>query len=119
MTSSRALPIIILLAMAVQPHRVQAESRLPQSGSYEITVRLELPHLERWGVDRTKTICLPTSGERDDIPVPNPFAKCTAANLVTDGLSSNTTLFALAAEQPRVTPLICSQPTHSLAVSRW
>jgi Protein of unknown function (DUF3617) len=90
MTSSRALPTIILLAMAVQPYRVQAESRLPQSGSYEITVRLELPHLERWGVDKTKTICLPTSRERDEIPVPvlsanNPFTKCTAANLVTDG----------------------------------
>jgi len=51
---------------------------------------LELPHLERWGVEKTMIICLPSSRDGDEIPVPvlsanNPFAKCAAANLYTDG----------------------------------
>ena len=69
------------------PNRV----RLP-GGSYEVTARLEWPHLERWGVDKTTIICLPSSQSGDEIPVPvlsanNPFAgKCTATNLMADGL---------------------------------
>ena len=54
------------------------------------TARLELPHLERWGVDKTAIICLSNSRGPDEIPVPvvsanNPFAKCSATNLVADG----------------------------------
>jgi hypothetical protein len=47
-----------------------------------------LPHLERWAVDKTTIICLPPSVGDDEIPIPivsanNPFAKCSAANLMT------------------------------------
>jgi Protein of unknown function (DUF3617) len=50
-----------------------------------------LPHLERWGVDKTTTICLRNSLRPDEIPVPvvsanNPFAKCSAANVTANGL---------------------------------
>src|SRR5262249_39923375 len=60
------------------------------SGSYELTARLELPHLERWGVDKTTTICLSNSRGPNEIPVPvvsanNPFAKCSAVNVIFDG----------------------------------
>jgi hypothetical protein len=59
------------------------------NGSYELTARLELPHVERWGVDKTMVICLSESRKPGVIPVPvvsanNPFAKCSAANLVAD-----------------------------------
>jgi hypothetical protein len=49
----------------------------------------ELPHLERWGVDKSTIICLSNSrGPDDKVPVVsanNPFAKCSAINLVADG----------------------------------
>ena len=45
-----------LLMVSQSPLRAELLS-LP-SGSYELTVRLELPHLERWGVDKTTTVCL-------------------------------------------------------------
>ena len=89
MTSCPALFGTILLAVVAQPQLLGAEPRSPPGGSYEVTARLELPHLERWGVDKTTIICLPSSRGDDDIPVPvlsanNPFAKCTAVNLIAD-----------------------------------
>jgi hypothetical protein len=79
----------IVFVMAIQPPLSRAGSPWPQNGSYEITARLELPHLERWSVDKTMVICLPVS-RGSDIPVPvlsanNPFAKCAASNLIVDG----------------------------------
>jgi hypothetical protein len=88
-----ALPKIssafFLCAFALQPYSLRAASLWPQSGSYQMTVRLELPHLERWGVDKTTVVCLPSS-QSEGIPVPvlsanNPFAKCTATNLIIEG----------------------------------
>ena len=89
MTSSRIVSALVLFAMAAQPDSVCAESSWPQSGSYELTARLELPHLERWSVDKTTVVCL-SSSRRSKIPIPvlsanNPYAKCAASNLVIDG----------------------------------
>ena len=87
MTLSRSLATAMALGMAVNAQPAWPEGRLlPQTGSYEITARLELPHLERWAVDKTTVICLPPSAGDDKIPIPivsanNPFAKCSAANL--------------------------------------
>lgn len=89
MTVSRSLATAMVLGTAVQAQLAWPEGRLlPQTGSYEITARLELPHLERWAVDKTTIICLPPSVGDDKIPFPivsanNPFAKCSAANLMT------------------------------------
>jgi hypothetical protein len=87
MTVSRALSTAMVLGMAIQAQPAWPQGRLlPQSGSYEITARLELPHLERWAVDKTTIICLPASPSDDKLPIPivsanNPFAKCSVANL--------------------------------------
>jgi hypothetical protein len=88
MTVSRALSTAMVLGMAIQAQPARAEERLPQGGSYEITARLELPHLERWAVDKTTITCLPASLSDDKLPIPivsanNPFAKCSVANLTT------------------------------------
>jgi Protein of unknown function (DUF3617) len=88
MTAFRALSTAILLAVSVQPQATSAEGRLPQDGSYELTARLELPHLERWAVDKTTIVCLNVRSG-DELPIPvisanNPFAKCSAANLTVD-----------------------------------
>jgi Protein of unknown function (DUF3617) len=89
MTAFRALSTAILLAVSVQPQATWAEGRLPQGGSYELTARLELPHLERWAVDKTTIVCLPNVRSGNALPIPvvsanNPFAKCSAANLAAD-----------------------------------
>jgi hypothetical protein len=89
-TLSWVLFATILLSMVAQPQFLRANSLSPPSGSYELTARLELPHLERWGVDKTTIICLSNSRRLDEIPVPvvsanNPFAKCSATNLIADG----------------------------------
>jgi hypothetical protein len=63
-----------------------------QGGSYEITYRLELPHVERWAIEKTTTICL--SGTKGSVAAAlpvlsdnNPFAECTAVNIQQDGQS--------------------------------
>ena len=82
---------VALVAMLAQPvHSIRADQLTPRRGMYEITVRLEVPHVERWAVDQTTTICLPTTKSSGEIPVPvlsanNPFAKCAATNLTTNG----------------------------------
>jgi hypothetical protein len=86
MIRSRTLTIAVALGMAVQTLPGSAEERIPPSGSYEITARLELPHLERWAVDKTTIVCLPSSAREDELPIPivsanNPFAKCRVANV--------------------------------------
>jgi Protein of unknown function (DUF3617) len=88
-TLSRGLFATVLLPMIAQPQPLLANPPSPPSGSYELTARLELPHLERWGVDKTTLICLSNSRGADEIPVPvasanNPFAKCSAINLRAD-----------------------------------
>ena len=89
-TSSQALLTIFVLATVGHTQPLQAEPLWFPGGSYEVTARLELPHLERWGVDKTTTVCLPDSRGAGEIPVPvvsanSPFAKCSAANLMADG----------------------------------
>src|SRR3954451_1424310 len=69
--------------------RVAADPLSLSDGLYEITSRLELPHLERWAIDKKTRICLFGDEEDDAIPLPvlsdnNPFAKCSAVNLTTD-----------------------------------
>jgi hypothetical protein len=87
MTAFRALSTAILLVVSTQPQATWAEGRLPRGGSYELTARLELPHLERWAVDKTTIICLPPFLDDNNLPIPivsanNPFAKCSASNLM-------------------------------------
>src|SRR4029077_1803864 len=59
MTLSRA-PFSTILLLMVAPQPLRAEPLWPLSGSYEITARLELPHLERWGVDKIASSVYPT-----------------------------------------------------------
>jgi hypothetical protein len=61
------------------------EAPLP-GGLYEITSRLELPHVERWAIDKKTQVCLGAM-TRGSIPVPvlsdnSPFLHCAATALV-------------------------------------
>src|SRR5262249_27758948 len=73
---------------------IAAEEPAPslESGSYEITYRLELPHVERWAIDKTATICLSDSKGSVTAALPvlsdnNPFGKCAAVNVQRHGPS--------------------------------
>jgi hypothetical protein len=86
MAIARALSTAVV-AMAIS--LAWAEGPVLQTGSYEITARLELPHLERWAVDKTSTLCLSGSLTRHDLPIPivsanNPFGNCGRANVTLD-----------------------------------
>jgi hypothetical protein len=83
-----AMTISLTVAPAALCETRSDEASLP-AGSYAITTRLELPHLERWAIDRTTTICLSGHATGGQIPIPilsanNPYAACAAANLVID-----------------------------------
>ena len=57
------------------------------SGLFEVRFRLELPHLERWAVERVRRVCVPTESGTVPIPVLSgnmPFSSCQARNLVQD-----------------------------------
>src|SRR5690348_17497745 len=90
-TAGRTLLAMTITLMVAPP--VLGETRIDEAslpvGSYAITTRLELPHLERWAIDKTTTICLSGHAAGGQIPIPilsanNPYATCTAANLVID-----------------------------------
>src|SRR5260221_11724434 len=67
--------------------RAAADPLLSLSGGlYEVTSRLEFPHLERWAIDKKTRICL-FSNDAIALPVligNNPFAKFSAAHITTD-----------------------------------
>jgi len=72
--------------MLTQPiDQAVADSLSARSGLYEVISRLELPHLERWAIDKKTWICLFSHQESHAIPLPvlsgnNPFADCSASN---------------------------------------
>jgi hypothetical protein len=92
--SAMAIRSRMLLAVAISlmvAPTVLGETRIDEAllpvGSYAITTRLELPHLERWAIDKTTTICLSGHAAGGQIPIPilsanNPYARCATANLV-------------------------------------
>jgi hypothetical protein len=121
---SRALFAIVLLPMVAQPRLSLAEPLSPPSGSYELTARLELPHLERWGVDKTTIICLSNSRSSNEIPVPvvsanNPFAKCSATNLTADGTKLEYDIVCPERGSAKGTPYTRFRATPSPVTSRW
>jgi hypothetical protein len=90
-TPSRTLLAMTIALMAAPPALCETrgdEASLPV-GSYAITTHLELPHLERWAIDKTTTICLSGHAAGGQIPIPilsanNPYAMCAVANLAID-----------------------------------
>lgn len=79
--------ILLWIGLAGGGAVAEPESNPLRGGSYEITYRLELPHLERWAIGKRKTVCL-TGAQQSVLPVLSsntPFAKCRAENWRRDG----------------------------------
>lgn len=89
MTGLRGVALIIAAgALAGTP--AGAEEAALQGGSYAVTFRLEIPHVENWAIDKTTTICVPSARGESDAPLPvlsgnNPLAKCPVRNIRRDG----------------------------------
>jgi len=90
MTFFQAAAALILMGILAGVAPAEEHEALLQGGSYEVKVRLELPHVEEWAVDKIRTICLPEADGALDAPLPvlsgnNPLAKCPASNVRRDG----------------------------------
>ena len=88
----RLISSLLLLSASGMPVAAEEPAPFLQGGSYEVAYRLELPHVERWAIDKTTTVCLPgTKGSvLAALPVlsdNNPFGECTAVNIQQDGPS--------------------------------
>ena len=78
--------------LGIPTSSAHADEPLLQGGSYEITFRLELPHLERWAIPRTITACISEAGQHGWLILPilsdnNPFADCFAKDIKQHGTS--------------------------------
>ena len=87
--SKRRLASVLYLIPIVLSDRAYAGGWLLQDGSYEIAFRLELPHLERWAVDKETEACVSEPNEQPRALPPilsdnNPFAGCAAKNVHQD-----------------------------------
>ena len=88
----RVLSIIFsgLVAFAASAGWAGDSPALLQSGSYEVQVSLELPHVEDTGAKRIATVCI-TPPERNDnrglivLSDNNPLGRCPASNFHQDG----------------------------------
>jgi hypothetical protein len=88
----RMREVVISAALFIPVESAVAGGAMLPDGAFEIVARLELPHVERWAVDRTTTVCLSGATDEGGIPIPvlsanNPFAECAAANVVVSGTS--------------------------------
>jgi hypothetical protein len=63
--SPRIASTLVLVAIALQSHPARAKSPWPQNRSY--AARLELPHLERWSVDKTMIVLCLCGSRGNDI----------------------------------------------------
>jgi Protein of unknown function (DUF3617) len=89
------LRLILSLVFLSAPANFLASEELEpllQGGSYEITHRLELPHVERWAIQKTATICLPEMKGSVSAALPvlsdnTPFGECTIVNIHRNGPS--------------------------------
>ena len=85
-------PVYALIFGGMLAGGAQADEAKPllQAGSYEVTYRLELPHVERWAIDKTRTICVAAAGAAGTAPLPvlsgnNPLATCPTKNIRHEG----------------------------------
>ncbi|MBA3325923.1 MAG: hypothetical protein H0T41_11900 [Rhodobacteraceae bacterium] len=81
-TASAATAVLLAGAAAAEP--------LLDGGLYAVTARLELPHLERYAVARTRMVCVAAEPAPGALPLPvlsgnMPFAGCAAQGILRDG----------------------------------
>lgn len=73
-----AFLLILLTGVAVAETAVSL-----QPGAYEVTMKLELPHVEDMGVQKTETVCITDGGTHGIVVLSenNPLVRCPASNI--------------------------------------
>lgn len=80
--------LIVLSAITLQTSLADADGTAPlQVGAYEVQMKLELPHVEDMGVQRTATVCITDGGTHGIVVLSenNPLARCPASNIRQSG----------------------------------
>lgn len=75
--------VLFLVAMMLSPIAASAGDTTLEPGAYEVEVRLDLPHIEDMGAQRTAKVCI-TDDDTHGIGVlseNNPFARCPPLNV--------------------------------------
>lgn len=81
----RTLFLMVLLAETAVA--LAGENTGLQPGEYEVQMRLELPHVEGMGVQRTEKLCITGGGTHGIVVLSenNPLARCPASNIKESG----------------------------------
>ncbi|WP_334146707.1 DUF3617 domain-containing protein [Hyphomicrobium sp.] len=79
--------LLILLALIAVPGPTRAGDTVLEPGEYEVEMRLELPHLEDMGAQRTAKVCITNGGTHGIVVLSenNPLARCPSSNVTQSG----------------------------------
>jgi Protein of unknown function (DUF3617) len=80
--------LILALGLAGGVIAAAKQQTVLATGSYEVEVRLELPHLEEWAVTKLATVCITDDEASRGLVVlsdNNPLATCPISNVRQDG----------------------------------
>lgn len=71
------------LVFLVAPVAVSAGDAVLEPGEYQVEMRLELPHVEDMGVQKTAKVCITDSGSRGIVVLSenNPLVRCPVSNV--------------------------------------
>jgi len=89
MVGLRVASLIVIVGTLAGNAQARAEEAGLQGGSYAVTFRLEIPHVENWAINKTTTICVPDTDRASCPPLPVlsgniPLARCPARNIERD-----------------------------------
>ena len=75
--------LLILLALVSASTVASAGDVILEPGEYEVQMRLELPHIEDMGVQRTAKVCITDGGTHGIVVLSenNPLARCPVSNV--------------------------------------
>lgn len=75
--------VSVFLLILFPGFAVAETSALLQPGAYEVRMKLELPHVEDMGVQKTSTVCITEGGTHGIVVLSenNPLVRCPASNI--------------------------------------
>ena len=69
MVGLRVASLIVIVGTLAGNAQARAEEAGLQGGSYAVTFRLEIPHVENWAINKTTTICVPDTDRASGPPL--------------------------------------------------
>ena len=85
---------VLIAVVVLAPVQVAGAAEIKlRAGFYEVSYRLELPHLERYGIDRTAMVCIGDAKRPAALPVPVLSAKAVFAGCPVTDIRQDLTKF--------------------------